>query len=676
MDIAVKLMIATQQGKAASLSGEHWEEVVNAPFGDVPTRQQAEQVWAAVVQPAVNAVAALAARDSEQQAACRAALPKFFYDLKVFAWCGQLDLLMLALPPMAQVLWQLQPNALDSSDDTLAKRFLAALVAAGCLAGATRDMTAIKQLLSCLENTSAAEAAGDHAGSNPRACEVAALLSYALAAAAAEDSEYVTLLGQELARACSMVRQQHQLSKSPDDSSSSSDNVDTAKFMSELLCIAGTEELVPRMSHLQDVAQLTVRQAGSLDLGLLLPADTQLSLPLLQCLLYAAFEDKSRVAAAWVTHLLNAATPEQLLQLPAGLLDTPALLVGVPAVDLEAKGYKCAGRLQSGPLLLKVVAAALQHQDQAGMSYDRLVLALLPAMFAAGRDSSDGGGAAECLVPFAQLLEWLRQQGRQEGDSLQESSVLALLDTMLCCASVDLGKNMFRLSQQESWQLFELLLELQQQQQQQQATSLSLAACNAMIKQQVEPGLSKESAENVLKLLQHATTANSSDSSSTGLAASVQLFEQLSSGSQQAVLAAAARLGQHFEALQLVTQAAAAAEKLEWLLDEWEQQLAAVAAAGSGQESAAQQAEAVAGEAAAPTSESAQACGLPPSVAVYQAAVSASLELNAVELTPYILWQLQQVAPSGSSLLDLISLQQLEQCLQLLCAACQSCRRH
>jgi hypothetical protein len=209
---------------------------------------------------------------------------------------------------------------------------------------------------------------------------------------------------------------------------------------------------------------------------------------------------------------------------------------------------------------------------------------------------------------------------------------------------------------ENSWQLYELLLEMQQQPawQQQHATGLSTEACDAMIKQQQAPGESADSAAKVLQLLQHSTFSSSCNTG--GLEASAECYEQLSSSSQQAVLAAAVRLGRHAEALQLVLQTAAAGDALQQLLNLWQQQQQQQQPAVTSKEQGA--AEPAPGEVS----------GEPPAAAVLQEALSAALQLQLVPAAAQLLRLLPGAAAPGSRWSQLMTIQQVQQCVQLLSA--------
>jgi hypothetical protein len=264
--------------------------------------------------------------------------------------------------------------------------------------------------------------------------------------------------------------------------------------------------------------------------------------------------------------------------------------------------------------------------------------------------------AAAVLLSLTRLLEWLREQGQGEG-AASIARVSALLDVML-------QESQHLPQPHPSWQLYELLLQLQQQPawQQQQATGLSVKACDALILQQQEPEHSADSAARVLQLLLHSAGHSSSGA---GLQASVQCYEQLSSSSQQAVLAAAVRLGHHEEVLQLALQTGAAEDTFQQLLNLWQGQqhlpasAAAAAAAAISAGSGGKQLEAAAAEVD-------RDYGSPPAATVLLAATEASLQLQSVPAVTQLL-QLLQRAAAGSSLSQLLTSQQVEQCVQLLC---------
>uniref|UniRef100_A0A383WIR3 Uncharacterized protein n=1 Tax=Tetradesmus obliquus TaxID=3088 RepID=A0A383WIR3_TETOB len=436
------------------------------------------------------------------------------------------------------------------------------------------------------------------------------------------------------------------------ESSSSSSSGDTARFIAEILSLADTAaDAVMTSDALRNLAQYTVRHAGQVQLQQLLPADTPVSTALLQRLLVAVTADESSVAVAWGTLLVSKARPEQLMQLPAALLVGVATCISYPVAALEEFGWRSNQfRVASGPLLLHVAAAALQDLESL-MAVEDGMGGLATSLLFATRASSDSYGSPSGssssssssssnssstplsaaavpavvgpgaegsevpLLPLPQLLSWLKQQCQQENPSCI-ASMSALLETMLL-------EGADWLSQQESWQLYELLLELQQQpawqQQQQQATGLSTAACDALIQQQQAPGESAESAARVLQLLQHSACGSSQASQAADFDASkvVACYEQLSSDSQQAVLAAAVRLGCHEAVLQLVLQTAAAGDALQRLLSLWQQQLTAVD--GSSEAST----EGFAG--AAVEGGLGRVCGDAPPASVLLAALTASL---------------------------------------------------
>jgi hypothetical protein len=462
--------------------------------------------------------------------------------------------------------------------------------------------------------------------------------------------------------------QQLQLSNVSSDSCSA----DKARCIAELLSIVNEAADVDYMEDaLGKLAQYTVRQAYKMQLQQLLPVKKPLSSLLLKKMLSTALvvHKESRRAAAWVTVLADAATQDQLLQLPADILAAIATIVGFPVAQLQHLGCQSAEhRIRSDQLLLRVATAAVQHAGEM-MSADgqgMLAEALLSATRAHGNSFGDVGSAssatsnsmaaaaavpgvsAEPLLQMPQLLQWLRQQGQQEG--------AASIASMCTLTSELLGTSADYLSQQQSWQLYELLLELQQQpawQQQQQATGLSTEACNAMIKQQQAPGESADSAAKVLQLLLHSTFGSSGSTGS--FKKSAECYEQLSSSSQQVVLAAAVRLGRHAEALQLVLQTAAAGDALPQLLNLWQQQQKQqqLSAAASKEQGIAEPG-------------LGKISGDPPQAEVLQDALSAALQLQLVPAVAQLTQLLPGAAAPGSRWSQQLTIQQVEQCVQLL----------
>jgi hypothetical protein len=99
-------------------------------------------------------------------------------------------------------------------------------------------------------------------------------------------------------------------------------------------------------------------------------------------------------------------------------------------------------------------------------------------------------------LPFNQLLSWLQLLGRTANGSLP-SFVAALVQELLQQSML------FDLLRKQSWQLYQLLLQLQQQPawQQQGLTGLTAGACDALIQQQREPAWYGTAAGSVLQLL-------------------------------------------------------------------------------------------------------------------------------------------------------------------------------
>jgi hypothetical protein len=271
-------------------------------------------------------------------------------------------------------------------------------------------------------------------------------------------------------------------------------------------------------------------------------------------------------------------------------------------------------------------------------------------------------------LQFGQLLSWLQQLGRgSEGPAA--AAAAAMLQEMLQRSAV------YKLPRKQSRQLYELLLELQQQPgwQQQGLTDLTLAACDALLQQQREPAWYSTGAANVLQLLHHASSRDTSTAAGDKQAVSsvpVDLYDSLSCDSQVVVLSALVRLGRHVEAVQLLQQAAQGLAQLPILVSFWavqyKQSLQKGAAAEatmsfSDDEGEPQQQQQSASKLAA------RVRGAPVTLAVLQQALSVSLQHSQLQLSGQVVQLMQQVAPPDCNVPELFVDGQLERYLLQLC---------
>jgi hypothetical protein len=197
----------------------------------------------------------------------------------------------------------------------------------------------------------------------------------------------------------------------------------------------------------------------------------------------------------------HVASDTQLQQLPGTLLQQTAMqLLHAPAASQLVISAAAAA------LLLRVLAAALQSQvdgDYTQSSAKVHAAVLLHAVCGRLPDSA-AAAAADLLplgqqafkLPFRDVHDWLQQLG-QSATGRAAAAVATLLQGLLQQSML------FALPRKQSWQLYQLLLELQQQPawQQQGLTGLTTGACDALIQQQREPAWYGTAAGSVLQLL-------------------------------------------------------------------------------------------------------------------------------------------------------------------------------
>jgi hypothetical protein len=403
----------------------------------------------------------------------------------------------------------------------------------------------------------------------------------------------------------------------------------------------------------------------------LLPA--KLSTRMLQQLLEAC-QDASALTGAVAQHVLEHASDAQLQQLPVRLLQLEGVqLLHAPAASqLVSSGAAAA-------LLLKVLAAALQSQAD-GILPEPCVKqnAALLLQAVCGRRSDSAASESDLLLsgpqafklPFTDVHAWLRQLG-QSLTGPAAPTVSELLHELLQQSMV------YELPRKQQWQLYQLLLELQQQSdwQRQGLIGLTAGACDALIQQQRQPAWYGTGASSVLQLLQHAAgDGNSSSTAEQDQFVPLQVYDQLSSVSRSVVLAALVRLAHHTDALQLVQQAPQGNPQLPALLQLWAAQLRQAQQAGaadatmyvSDDEGEPQQQQQQQQQTQLASQVAARVRGSTVTLPVLQQALAVALQGSQLQLSGQVVQLMQQAAPN-SSMPELFAAGQLEQYLLLLC---------
>jgi hypothetical protein len=268
-------------------------------------------------------------------------------------------------------------------------------------------------------------------------------------------------------------------------------------------------------------------------------------------------------------------------------------------------------------------------------------------------------------LPFSEVHTWLQQLG-QSAEGLAAAAVARLLQELLH------HSYSYGLPRKQSWQMYQLLLELQQQPswQQQGLTGLAAGTCGALIQQQREPAWYGIGADNVLQLLRHAAGgSNSSSAAAPRQLVPLDVYELLSTDSQSVVLAALVRLGKHADALQLVQQVPRGMQQLPALISLWSAQLQQAQQAGAAQatmsysddEGEPQQ------QQQSRSKQTARVRGTPVTLPVLQQALAVALQGSQLQLSGQVVALMQQAAAPDSSMPELFAEGQLEQYLLLLC---------
>jgi hypothetical protein len=704
------------------------------------TQQQAQQLAAEVVQPALDAAAAAAARGKgglvrlaslRQAAACVVCM-------------GRADVSGPLLQAMLRLQLQLEPDPVGAAlESSAGKSAVELLLVWGAGTRAVLDIQQLQATLGWLAET-------EGGGRLPDVC-IAALLRNALLAALQSEELFQQ---PALSAACSRAIAAR-------GGSSSSSIATRISFLKEVFHAAQqaagqgassllrSEELKALVCFAEQHSSEANPNAG--DLQQLLPGDTCAAM--LQQLLTAC---QAAAAPTVLQHVLQQVSDEQLQQLPVSLLEQTAvqLLRAAPPQLVESG--------DAAELLLRVLAAAIQSIEDrfgAGELHASVQAVILleaisgksaspagdPAELAAAataalsnmmieelqtprkgtagsKDTPNQGGAslvagifrqlqlesgsvagkvpkgkakqqskqmmqqleqgmndmlaraAEAVpkgppavkLPFSQMLSWLQQLGRKQEQPA--AAFAALLQQMLSHTLT------FEVPRKQSWQLYQLLLELQQQPSWQQLglTGLTAAACDALIQQQREPAWYGTGASNVLQLLQHASSSssNSSDTAAQKQAVSSDVYAELSRSSQLLVLVALVRLGRHADVLQLLQQTQQGLQQLPTLISVWaaqqQQQQSQPGAAAeatmsfSDDEGEPQQLLQSASRLAT------RVRGTPVTLQVLQQALAVTLQDSQLQQSEQLVQLMQQVARS-SSMPELFLDGQLEQYLLLLC---------
>jgi hypothetical protein len=195
---AVLVALALQQSLPQQIPANQLiDEVQDSLANDANTlllsQQQATQLWDAVLQPALDAAAALAAGSSKDQASARAVVLEVLSLVPLFVQLGHLQLALQKLPALVQLHYQLYSGVQEALAATTSEGgwcLSDSLTAVAGLAGQVGDISAIRQVLQCL-GSSSSSSSSDQALIAKAAADI---LGEALTAAlAVDDPDYLVV---------------------------------------------------------------------------------------------------------------------------------------------------------------------------------------------------------------------------------------------------------------------------------------------------------------------------------------------------------------------------------------------------------------------------------------------------------------------------------------------------